>query len=1070
MKNRRSLTGIIQLWGIILLTVIGVSVVGIDVISTYRDFNSRIAQMRAMYISRQKEMIQQEVKHVANIIDYEKTQSEELVKKKIRMRVNEAYAVAKNIYINNKADESPAEINKMIFDALRPVRFETGTGYYFAIRLDGLELLFADKPEVEGLNMMQVRDPRGQYVVKDMLEIARNSGEGFYEYHWTKPGTEGNDFKKISFVRMFEPLGFVIGAGLYVDDVERQLKSDLLSTISRIRYGSEGYIFVNRLNGDALVANGKVVAGKKKLWEVFDKNPEKTKEIFKQEYDAALKPEGDYIYYSIIKMSDSVSESPKVSFIYGIEEWQWLIGTGVYLDDVESVITILQEQLNRQVLAKGFKFAVFVVITMAFFLLLFSRVNRRLKNDFNLLISFLNKAAFSDETIDRDHVQFDELDRMAVSVNKMIHDKILIRQELLSEREQLFVTIRSIGDGVITTDTSGRIELMNRVAEQLTGIVIKDALGKSLDEIFKIADVDTMEAVDNPVEQVLNDGAIDDGENHTMLVSADGNQYHISHSAAPIKDGYGKTTGSVLVFRNISEEFRIRKIMMESEKNFRTLMEQSPIAMQIYNLDGLMINANNAFFELWDIKDKDEILGHYNLLKDPHFLRLGLIEQFSKAFAGEPVAINEIEFNPEAAGFQGRRRIVKIKAYPLMLSDNTFQHVVIFNEDITDQKYAEKEMLKIQKLESIGTLAGGIAHDFNNILMGAMGYLELSKLKLASNDDIAGYIEAAEAALHRARHLTTQLLTFARGGAPVLQAVNLQQVVTESVTFNLIGSNVKACLGFSGKLLPVKADKEQLYQVVACLTLNAREAMPDGGRLYIDAGNVKDLNIDSLQNLAGDYVKLVLHDEGVGIDEDILDRIFDPYFSTKEEGNGLGLATVHSIVTRHNGAIQVESVSGEGTTVTLFLPVNTFDERNVDIDSGRDPGQTDRAGAPRILIMDDEDLIQRVAMAMLEKSGFEVNVVSDGDEALAAYSEAKEENRPFDIVIMDLTIPGGMGGKEAVVKLLEIDPDASVIVSSGYYSDPVIADFRNYGFKGCLTKPFKMDELLEEVKKLLLVK
>ena len=541
----------------------------------------------------------------------------------------------------------------------------------------------------------------------------------------------------------------------------------------------------------------------------------------------------------------------------------------------------------------------------------------------------------------------------------------------------------------------------------------------------------------------------------------------MSHSAAPIKDGDGNITGVVLVFRNVSDEYRMREVLEASEKSFRTLMEQSPIAMQIYDQNGLLINANKAFLELWDIKDLNEVVGKYNLLKDAHLSRLNLVETFKKAFAGDQVEINDVDFNPGAFGLPGRQRIVKVKAYPLKNSDNSFQQIVIFNEDITEQKHAESEMLKVQKLKSIGTLAGGIAHDFNNILMGATGYLELSKMKLKSNDEVKGYIQDAEKALQRARMITTQFLTFARGGAPVLQAVNLQQVVKESITFNLSGSNVKACLNFSGETLPVKADKDQLYQVVANLTTNAKQSMPEGGHFYVDTENVKDQHIDSPGSQSGDFVKLTLRDEGIGIEEDNLERIFDPYFSTRADGHGLGLATVHSIVSKHNGFIKVDSTPGSGTIVTVFLPVDKPAESSASRLSDSQLPITEKTTPARVLIMDDEELIRRVAMMMLEKSGYFVDAVSDGDAALAKYTSAKQEGKPFDIVIMDLTIPGGMGGKEAIKKLLQIDPEAKVIVSSGYFSDPVVAEFSEYGFKGCLTKPFQMDELLNEIESLL---
>ena len=437
MRTRSSFIKLIKLWGIIPLIGIGVSIVAVDVISSYRDFNLRTDRMRADYIASQKQIIKQEVYRVVNLISYEKSQSEILTKSKIKSRVYEAYTIAQNIYQQNKTAKSKAEIQLMIIDALRPIRFEYGSGYYFATRLDGVEVLFADKPEMEGLNLLDVQDTRGQYVIKDMIEIADQSGEGFYEYYWTKPDTAGNDFKKISFIKRFEPYNWFVGTGLYVDDVEEQIKSSLLSTISRIRFGKEGYIFVNRLNGDALVSNGKLISGTKKLWEVFNKNPEKMKDVFDKEYNAALKSEGDYIYYSLIKLTTSNKESLKVSFIYGILDLQWLVGAGVYLDDVETDIALMQSKLNNQIKEKMLYFILIVMGLVALFLLFFNWLNRGLKNDFNLFVSFFNRTLHSDEKIDRETIKFIELDQMAEYANKMLTDRKQAEEALRESEEKL---------------------------------------------------------------------------------------------------------------------------------------------------------------------------------------------------------------------------------------------------------------------------------------------------------------------------------------------------------------------------------------------------------------------------------------------------------------------------------------------------------------------------------------------------------------------------------------------------------------------------------------------------------
>jgi PAS domain S-box-containing protein len=481
MKNRTVFTKFIQLWGIIFLIGISGSIIITDTVISYRDFNVRADQIRADYTARQKQIIKQEVERAVDMIHYEKAQSEMLTKSKIKSRVYEAYAIAQHIYQENKTSKSEHEIQQMIIDAIRPIRFEKGNGYYFISRFDGVAMLFPSKPESEGVNLLDVRDSHGQYITKDVIKIVEQSGEGFYEYHWFRPHAVGNNFKKISFIKRLGFYDWFIGTGLYLDDVESQIKADLLSTISRIRFEKEGYIFVNRLNGDALVSNGNIFSGEKKLWEVFNKNPEKMKNIFRKEYNAALKPEGDYIYYSHIKLTDPNKESPKVSFICGIPELQWLVGAGVYIDDVETVIARMQTELNNQIKMKMLYFTLIAAGIVAFFLFLLSRLNHRLKKDFNLFISFFNRAALSDEPIDRDKVEFDELERMADNANRMLADRRLAEDALLVSEEKYRMLFENASDAIFVAQDEKVIfpnpqlsRLLGYSYEELNGVPFKN--------------------------------------------------------------------------------------------------------------------------------------------------------------------------------------------------------------------------------------------------------------------------------------------------------------------------------------------------------------------------------------------------------------------------------------------------------------------------------------------------------------------------------------------------------------------------------------------------------------------
>lgn len=597
MRKKTNLINLIKLWGIIFLLGIGVSIAAIDVIGSHRDFHFRADQMRADYIARQKQIIKQEVNRVVDLISYEKAQSEILTRKKIKSRVYEAYSIAQHIYEQNKTAKSGAEIQKMILDALRPIRFEYGSGYYFATRLDGVEMLFADKPKMEGLNLLDVKDTRGRYVIKDMIQIAEQSGEGFYEYHWTKPDSVGNDFKKISFIKRFEPYDWFIGTGLYVDDVEDQIKANLLSTISRIRFGKEGYIFINRLNGDTLVSNGELFSGTKKLWEVFNKDPEKMKDIFDKEVNAALTPQGDYIYYSHIKLTTPNKESRKASFIYGIPDLQWLVGAGVYLDDAETDIALMQTKLNDQIKAKMFYSILIVLGIVALFFLFFHWLNRGLRNDFNLFISFFKRAADSEEEIDRESIKFVELDQMAEYANKMLAARKQAEDALLEKERFLQNVFDGIQDGISVLDAELNIIRVNQWMEKVYGDG-KLLIGKKCYEVYQ-----QRKSICPWCPSVK---AINTGEPENEIVpypTKENPEGWIDLSAYPMKDDQGRVSAVIEYVKDITEQKKLEGQLHHALKMESIGTLAGGIAHDFNNIIGIILG--NAELAMDDVPEKN---------------------------------------------------------------------------------------------------------------------------------------------------------------------------------------------------------------------------------------------------------------------------------------------------------------------------------------------------------------------------------------------------------------------------------------------------------------------------------
>jgi PAS domain S-box-containing protein len=528
----------------------------------------------------------------------------------------------------------------------------------------------------------------------------------------------------------------------------------------------------------------------------------------------------------------------------------------------------------------------------------------------------------------------------------------------------------------------------------------------------------------------------------------DGALFYFKTTAYPIFNESGEISLIGEISTDITEQRRAEEKLRESEEQYRALFNDNHSVMLLIDPgSGNIIDANKAACKFYGYA-ADELktmrIQQINTLTEGEVL-----EEMENARAMKK---NYFLFQHRLA--DGTIRDVEVNSGRVSRYGKELLYSIIF--DVTEKLKNEKELFKAQKLESVGLLAGGIAHDFNNILTGLFGNIELAKMKIPGDHAALKYLDNACSALERATNLTSQLLTFAKGGDPVLEEVEIQDGIQNTVSFNLSGSNVRADIKLPENLWPLKADKGQLSQVFANLVINARQAMPAGGTLFIDGENIGEES--------GDVVKINFRDQGVGISPQYLDMIFDPYFTTKQTGSGLGLATVHSIVKKHNGHISVESTPGEGTAFTLYLPADRT-SLQVKMDAPSDNSDDISLRPGRALIMDDEEIVQMVVKAMLEALGYETESAYDGEEAVQKYQEAIAE-RPFSFVLLDLTIPGGMGGKEAAQKLLAIDPAARMIVYSGYSNDPVVARFAEYGFHGRLVKPFTLEELKRELKRL----
>lgn len=517
------------------------------------------------------------------------------------------------------------------------------------------------------------------------------------------------------------------------------------------------------------------------------------------------------------------------------------------------------------------------------------------------------------------------------------------------------------------------------------------------------------------------------------------------------------TAANVNLQEDIRKRIEVENALHESESKFRSLIEMASDAIFIADAEtGIITGVNKKGTQLIG-RNAEDLIGHHLLAihpaEDEEFYRRVINNNYKIHLPQNKILYVE--------HISGKKIPVEVSANTITLEHGKIVQGIF--RDISQRLLFEEELQQTEKLKTATVLAGGIAHDFNNLLTAILGNISLAKLEAVNDEKIGARLVETEKAVARARDLTHQLLTFSKGSSPSKKVVRLGKLIEESAQFVLHGSKVKNHFVIADDLWPAEVDEGQLNQVINNLVINASHAMEVGGTCTITAINTRLDRASGLPLPPGNYIKISVQDEGHGIPAEMLDKIFDPFFTTKEKGSGLGLSSSYTIVKNHGGDMTVESEVGKGTVFSIYLPAMPESDASLVAQAAED---VDLAGEGKILVMDDEDIVREAVTSLLEYLGYDVDTAKDGREAISMYEISQKFGHTYNAVIMDLTVPGGMGGQEAVIKLKEIDPSAKVLVSSGYYTDPVMAQYADFGFDGVVPKPYQVDELgraLQEV-------
>ncbi|MFH2130922.1 MAG: cache domain-containing protein, partial [bacterium] len=919
-NNKLSLASILLI-NTVLITVFALGLIGYLWISQERErFSKEEENLRRDYISSQKQFLKREVAHAIRVITYTKDQIEVRLKESLKSRVYEAYSIADSIWRANRGHKSDGEIITMIRDALKAIRFNHGRGYYFATRVDGTVMIFADRPGEEGKNYWNNKDSNGKYFVREMSRLVSEETEGFIMYTMTKPNSMGSAFPKMAFVKRFQPYDWYIGTGEYLDDFEMLFKQDVLKLLQKMEYEGGGYIFAGQWDGVTL--SGPALG--KNMIDVTDLNGVK----IVQELIRVSKQGGGYVSY-VMPSLDGKRHAPKISYVEGFVDWQWYIGAGTYVDEIDAVIAEKRLQLEKQIRHKISTVVIILVFCLIIIAVIARVLSSRIHSNILSLTDFFETSATSFIPMDERKLNFPEFSRLAGSANRMIEERNEAGKALQESEEQMRVILSSVKIGIVIIDPENcQIIRLNPHAAKMINLAEAEIVGKTCNRFICPRSEDQC-----PLKNVQN------FESHAdqHLLSATGELIPIIKSFARIQlKGKEHFLES---FIDITELKAREKEIQDLRNYLRSIIDSMPSAIIGVDAAGNVTQSNAESETITGISPAGAFgLPWQNLLSSLP-IDLSAIEAAIK---------NNKPFKIQNMKLQGSAEIkhLDVTVYPLIsTSDNG---AVIRIDDVSERERLNELLIQTEKMMSVGGLAAGMAHELNNplggILQGIQNIQRRLSPDLASNQaparelgidltslqeymerrEIHSFIRGIQDSGKKAAEIISNMLHFSRKSESQMAQTNVVELIEN--TIEMAGKdydlkkkydfrNIIIVREFDSGLPLISCNRTEIEQVVLNLLRNATQAM-------IEQKPVEPPRITIRLLEDGHQVRIEVEDNGPGIDEAVRNRIFEPFFTTKAPGHGtgLGLSVTMGIIEAHHGAITMDSTTGVGTTVTVFLP------------------------------------------------------------------------------------------------------------------------------------------------------